>query len=92
MTTSIFEGLQPALSLYRTENVMVVDGVPEPGDALPSEHGSRVRSAVAARRHGVLARRPAGGRRDREGNRKDTRPALFGSVSGCDGSCAVWVS
>ena len=57
MTTSTFDGLQPALSLYRTENVMVVDGVPEPGDAFPAlSTGSRVRSAVAARRRGVLAR------------------------------------
>jgi hypothetical protein len=36
MTTSTFEGAQAALSLYRTENVMVVDGVPVPGEAFPA--------------------------------------------------------
>jgi hypothetical protein len=35
MTTSTFDGRQPLLSLNRTENVIVVAGEPEPGDAVP---------------------------------------------------------
>jgi hypothetical protein len=35
-TTSTLDGLQPPLSAKRTEKVMFVDGVPEPGDALPA--------------------------------------------------------
>jgi hypothetical protein len=37
MTSTIREGAQPARSRYRTVNVMVVDGVPEPGVALPAD-------------------------------------------------------
>jgi hypothetical protein len=35
MTTSTFDGAQPLLSVKRTENVIVVAGEPEPGDAVP---------------------------------------------------------
>jgi hypothetical protein len=36
-STSMTDGAQPATSVYRTENVMIDDGVPEPGDAFPTE-------------------------------------------------------
>jgi hypothetical protein len=36
MTTSTFDGLHPALSVYRTEKVIDVEGVPDPGDADPA--------------------------------------------------------
>lgn len=36
MTTSTFDGAQPALSAYRTVNVIVVDVVPDPGVAFPA--------------------------------------------------------
>ena len=35
MTTSTFDGAQPLVSLNRTENLIVVAGEPEPGDAVP---------------------------------------------------------
>ena len=35
MTTSTREGAQPLVSLNRTENMIVVAGDPEPGDAVP---------------------------------------------------------
>ena len=34
-TTSTFDGEQPPLSVNRTEKVIVVEGVPESGDAVP---------------------------------------------------------
>ena len=90
MTTSTFDGLQPALSLYRTENVMVVDGVPEPGDAFPAlSTGAGCEAPLQLAAAASLARGGQEDDRDREGNRDESRPALFGSVSGCDGSCAV---
>jgi hypothetical protein len=36
ITTSTFDGLQPPLSVNRTEKVTVVEGEPEPGDAFPA--------------------------------------------------------
>jgi hypothetical protein len=35
MTTSTLDGGQPLVSLNRTENLIVVAGEPEPGDAVP---------------------------------------------------------
>lgn len=35
MTTSTFDGAQPPLSVNRTENLIVIAGEPEPGDAVP---------------------------------------------------------
>jgi hypothetical protein len=35
MTTSTLDGAQPLVSLNRTENLIVVAGDPEPGDAVP---------------------------------------------------------
>ena len=37
MRTSTTDGAQPAASAYRTENVMIDDGPPKPGEAVPDE-------------------------------------------------------